>query len=141
MFTLTDKTLLDRVARMVKEQHQTMLARDCPAAGWGATEESRKAKLVFDRLVRDERDLRALGKRMCAHFDVKADRTPAVMEAASVVLGTADPIGNVLSTTQALATAGNPEFQQGPGAGTVTEPSLGEQRAMGVHPSGGDLGF
>ena len=108
MFTLTDKTLLDRVARMVKESHQAMLARDCPAAGWGATEESRKAKLVFDRMVRDERDLRALGKRMCAHFDVKADRTPAVMEAT--------PAAPVTDTS---APAGNPELSQVTGTGSL----------------------
>ena len=115
MFTLTDKTLLDRVARMINASAKSLRAQ-YEAGGWASTEAGRKAKQEYDRLLRDERDLRALGKRLCAHFEVKA--APRGMEAASVVLGTAAPIGD---------------------ATVVTEPSLGEQRAMGVNQSGGDL--
>lgn len=148
MFTLTDKVLIDRAARLIKEQAQVMLRADCPASGWGATEESRKAKLVYDRLVRDERDLRALGKRLCAHFDVKADRSKPtggitlVTTAYDKKLGEAlgnDAPGNPMTATEALAnlpaalkanapmrddvsretSEGNPLLRTDPGAVTV----------------------
>lgn len=76
-FTLQDKVLLDRAARLIKEEADVLMRSECPPAGWGATDASKKAKLVFDRLKRDERDLRALGKRLCAHFGVApAPRAP-----------------------------------------------------------------
>ena len=61
MFTKTDKALLDRTALLLTKK----------AAGiqsihpvWGATADSKKSKLEYDRLLRDARDLRALAKRM-----------------------------------------------------------------------------
>ena len=71
MFTLTDKTLLDRAARMINERAKA-LRQKWEMVGWAGTKEGRAAKLEYDRLLRDERDMRALGKRMCLHFDVKA---------------------------------------------------------------------
>lgn len=129
MFTLTDKALLDRAARMINGAAKELRAQ-YEASGWASTEAGRKAKQEYDRLLRDERDMRSLGKRLCLHFDVKA--APRGMEAASVVLGTAGPIGNVMTATEALAnlpaalkanapaTAGNPESTPAPEGGTVT---------------------
>jgi len=70
MFYLTDKSLLDRVARLTNDA-ATALRERHEAAGWPATKESRAAKLEYDRLLRDVRDLRLLGRRMSAHFGVK----------------------------------------------------------------------
>lgn len=68
-FTLTDKVLIDRAARLVNGQaKQLRLAHE--QGGWATDDESRKAKLEYDRLLRDERDLRALGKRLATHFGV-----------------------------------------------------------------------
>jgi hypothetical protein len=114
-FTLTDKALLDRAARMINGEAKA-LRLEFEAVGWAVTEAGRKAKQEYDRLLRDERDLRALGKRLSAHFDVKA--APRVAKPAQDV---DDPEGGL---------GVDP---------VVTEPSLGEQRALGVHPSGGDL--
>ena len=69
MFTLTDKTLLDRAARMINAAAKE-LRLQYEAAGWASTEAGRKAKQEYDRLLRDERDMRALGKRLCLHFEV-----------------------------------------------------------------------
>ena len=71
MFTLTDKALLDRAARMIHVQARELRILH-EAGGWASTEAGRKAKQEYDRLLRDERDMRALGKRLCTHFDVKA---------------------------------------------------------------------
>jgi len=77
MFTLTDKTLLDRAARMLNGAAKE-LREQYEAEGWAKTEAGRKAKQEYDRLLRDERDMRSLGKRLCLHFNVKAaPRTPA----------------------------------------------------------------
>lgn len=70
-FTLTDKVLLDRAARMINGEAKALRV-EFEAVGWAVTEAGRKAKHEYDRLLRDERDLRALGKRLCAHFEVKA---------------------------------------------------------------------
>lgn len=59
IFTGSDKALLDRAARMLTSQAK--------AVGWESFTEPRTrrgAKLEFDRLTRDARDLRALGKRL-----------------------------------------------------------------------------
>lgn len=59
IFTGTDKALLDRTARMLDTQAK--------ATAWEAItnlKSRRVAKLEFDRLCRDARDLRALGKRI-----------------------------------------------------------------------------
>lgn len=121
MFTLTDKVLIDRAARLIKEQAQVMLRSECPPSGWGATEESRKAKLVYDRLVRDERDLRMLGKRLCAHFDVHAERskpttaTEALANLPAALIANAPKQDGVSRETP----AGNPESTAPAEGGTV----------------------
>lgn len=59
IFTGTDKSLLDRAARMLDVQAK--------ALHWDLLVDlrlRRTAKLEFDRLTRDARDLRALGKRI-----------------------------------------------------------------------------
>lgn len=77
MFTLVDKTLLDRAARLVNEKARTYrVAHQKPDTGWNGSKEDREAKVVYDRLLRDERDLRLLGTRLCQHFGVKAERKP-----------------------------------------------------------------
>lgn len=61
MFTKTDKALLDRTALRVTK---SAAAIQSIHPVWGATKDSKKAKLEYDRLQRDARDLRALAKRM-----------------------------------------------------------------------------
>ena len=90
MFTLTDKTLIDRAARLLNEQ-AAALRNGYGQNGWSGDEESRKQKLVYDRLLRDERDLRALAKRLATHFGVKA--APRVVKTPP-----AEPTGNPEST-------------------------------------------
>lgn len=62
IFTKTDKTLLDRAARFLHDQACVEEANYGPV--WAATQEGKEAKKRFDRLLRDERDLRTLGKRL-----------------------------------------------------------------------------
>lgn len=82
MFTLTDKVLIDRAARLINEQAKA-LRNSYGQLGWSTDETSRKQKLVYDRLLRDERDLRALAKRLAVHFNVKAaPRAPSPSAAA-----------------------------------------------------------
>ena len=102
MFTLTDKTLLDRAARMINASAKA-LRLEHEAAGWASTEAGKKAKAEYDRLLRDERDMRSLGKRLCAHFDVKA-------------------------APRAEKPAGNPQSTSGPQGVTVDDTQLGELR-------------
>lgn len=59
IFTGADKALLDRAARH--------LDAEAKATGWESITDSRKrksAKLEFDRLTRDARDLRMLATRL-----------------------------------------------------------------------------
>lgn len=99
MFTLTDKTLIDRAARLLREQ-ASLLHDAQNGLPWGTNEAGQKAKLQFDRLMRDERDLRSLAKRLTTHFGVK----PAARKTAE----------------------------------TTLEPSISEQREMGVLGGMGD---
>lgn len=62
-FTKMDKALMDRAARNLTAQAKVMEGQFAVPLGWGATTQSKKAKLEFDRLMRDARDLRALAKR------------------------------------------------------------------------------
>lgn len=64
VFTNTDKGLLQRAARNLDEIAKGLSKIHGPV--WSATKEGVKAKLVFDRLQRDMRDLRAMGKRLVA---------------------------------------------------------------------------
>ncbi len=63
IFTKTDKTLLDRAARII---HNQAVVEENSYKGdtWAATETGKEAKKRYDRLLRDERDLRALAKRL-----------------------------------------------------------------------------
>ena len=60
-FTLTDKALMLRAARLMVEVAQVEAASHGPV--WSATPDGRVAKRRYDRLLRDARDLRALTKR------------------------------------------------------------------------------
>jgi len=115
MFTLADKGLLDRAARLLLEHAQQIEnAHGRPA--W-VGEEARKQKLVFDRLQRDARDLRSLAKRMAAHFGT----APAPRQARGV-----DLVG-AREKLDALKQEGATILRNEP-----TEPSISEQREMGV---------
>lgn len=61
IFTNTDKSLLMRAARLLLEQAKTL--EKSYGLNWAADPEHRAAKLEFDRLHRDARDLRALAHR------------------------------------------------------------------------------
>ena len=63
MFTKTEKALLDRAARRAADQ-ATALQKSLGGLSWGATKATKKSKLEFDRLMRDHRDLRALGNAL-----------------------------------------------------------------------------
>lgn len=61
MFAKTDKALMDRTAlRLTKAAGAIQSVHPV----WGATPDSKKAKLEYDRLMRDARDMRSLAKRM-----------------------------------------------------------------------------
>ena len=62
VFTRTDKALIDRAARHLKDTARELQRSTGPV--WSATDGGKKAKRVYDRLMRDERDLRVLGKRL-----------------------------------------------------------------------------
>ena len=62
IFTRTDKGLLDRAARILDDNGKALFVTHGPV--WSATKEGVNAKVVFDRLQRDARDLRMLGKRL-----------------------------------------------------------------------------
>lgn len=62
VFTKTDKTLLDRAARALEAGAAALEKQHGPV--WSATAEGKKAKLGYDRLQRDTRDLRALARRL-----------------------------------------------------------------------------
>lgn len=62
IFTNTDKTLMMRAGRLLVEQAKVL--KTLHGNNWAATPESRKTKLEHDRLLRDDRDLRELAKRL-----------------------------------------------------------------------------
>ena len=62
VFTKTDKTLLDRAARHLHETAVELQRSEGPV--WSATESGKSAKKIYDRLLRDERDLRQLARRL-----------------------------------------------------------------------------
>lgn len=63
IFTKTDKALLDRAARHVHNQ-AVVEETSYKGVAWSATQTGKEAKKRYDRLLRDERDLRALAKRL-----------------------------------------------------------------------------
>ncbi len=60
-FTLTDKSLMLRAARILETDASVLEASHGPV--WSATAEGPAAKREHDRLLRDARDLRTLCKR------------------------------------------------------------------------------
>lgn len=60
VFTKTDKALLDRAARHLQSRAKSLVKLH--EGHWSLTKEAKAAKLEFDRLLRDERDLRALAR-------------------------------------------------------------------------------
>jgi hypothetical protein len=87
MFTKTDKALLDRTARHLQSKMK-MLYTLHGAQSWGSSADSKKAKSEYDRIARDERDLRALGKRLLrgAEKSASLDSTGAHADAAADVM-------------------------------------------------------
>jgi hypothetical protein len=71
MFTKTEKALLDRAARRAADQ-ATEIQKSLAGLSWGATRPTKKSKLEFDRLMRDCRDLRALGAAMLKAYGIDA---------------------------------------------------------------------
>ena len=63
MFTNTDKALLNRGARYLKGE-AAKLEKAYGQQSWGADKQCRKAKLEYDRQMRDARDLDALATRL-----------------------------------------------------------------------------
>jgi hypothetical protein len=63
MFTKTEKALLYRAARRAADQ-ASALQKSLAGLSWGATKATKRSKLEFDRLMRDHRDLRALGNAL-----------------------------------------------------------------------------
>lgn len=61
-FTRTDRALLIRIGGHLREAAQTEF--NGYGNNWGAGAEAREAKKRYDRLLRDERDLEALRKRL-----------------------------------------------------------------------------
>lgn len=63
-FTKADRNLLARVKRILDGEAGVIEERY--GANWTATEESVRAKRVYDRLCREARDLAALSERLGA---------------------------------------------------------------------------
>ena len=63
VFTKTDKTLLDRAARIVHNQ-AVIEETSYKGESWSTSEVGKEAKKRYDRLLRDERDLSANDKRL-----------------------------------------------------------------------------
>ena len=61
-FTRTDRALLIRIGGHLRDQAMNLQVEH--GLNWGATTESRAAKKDHDRLLRDERDLEALRRRL-----------------------------------------------------------------------------
>ena len=78
-FTRVDRNLLLRVGKHL--QAAAKLEFNGYGANWGADAESREAKKRYDRLLRDERDLEAMRKRLEAAFP--AATAPLAQEAST----------------------------------------------------------
>lgn len=82
MFTKTDKALLNRAARL-----QTTMANDLykefGSISWGQSRESRAAKDVYDRLLRDARDLNTLAGRLIKQAKIPTTQLKIEMPAAA----------------------------------------------------------
>lgn len=74
-FTASDKALLHRTARHLLAKANE-LERMYGQASWGTDKTTRAAKLEFDRLQRDARDLIAMGKRLAAFSGTIAATPP-----------------------------------------------------------------
>ncbi len=62
VFTNTDKVLMMRAGRLLVEQAKSLKLQF--GENWAASKESKVAKREYDRLLRDDRDIRALAKRL-----------------------------------------------------------------------------
>ncbi len=106
IYTLTDKTLMMRAARQLKEQADVLLNRY--GTNWAENDESKDAKRKFDRLLRDERDLRMLAKRFEKVMKVQeaeAAAQVAPLLAAPSTAGDPDPIVTTTAYVPEEATA------------------------------------
>ena len=72
-FTRTDRALLIRIGGHLREAAQTEF--NGYGNDWGGSADSREAKKAYDRLLRDERDLEALRKRLEAQMPPPAPPT------------------------------------------------------------------
>lgn len=131
MFTLADKGLLDRAARLLLEQ-AAAIENSYGKPAW-VGEQARKEKLVFDRLQRDARDLRSLAKRLANHFQVApAPRQPkGGPTAAEALAKVADAVGQQ-TPLDVVVDGPSIELKAFPRETAPAEPSIEEQRAMGV---------
>lgn len=77
MFTNTDKALLNRAARHLKAE-ATKLEKTYGQNSWGADKQCRKAKLEYDRLTRDARDLDAVATRLVKFSKANPVQQPLV---------------------------------------------------------------
>lgn len=82
IFTKTDKSLIDRAARYLRGE-AAKLEKQFPV--FSASKEGRRAKDEYDRMMRDERDLRMLAKRLLK--DGKAFQVPLITDATVSVAG------------------------------------------------------
>lgn len=98
IYTLTDKTLMMRAARKLKEQADQLLA--CYGANWAESKATREAKREFDRLLRDERDLRMLAKRFEKAMQVQAAEAAAKVAPLLTPAAPAAPAENTHPTTE-----------------------------------------
>lgn len=62
IFTNTDKTLMMRAGRLLVEQARIL--KHSYGQNWAGSAEAKEAKRQHDRLLRDDRDLRELAKRL-----------------------------------------------------------------------------
>ncbi len=63
-FTKTDKALIDRAARHMADQAKDLHRSTTVNGAWPNTKSDRATKAYHDRLLRDERDLRQMAKRL-----------------------------------------------------------------------------
>lgn len=75
-FTRTDRALMIRIGGHVRAAAAALHLEH--AVNWGRDEYSKQAKRDHDRLLRDERDLEALRKRLEAQVPPEGPKEPIV---------------------------------------------------------------
>lgn len=98
-FTKTDKALIDRTARYLNQSSATLLKQW--GENWAASKQSRAAKAEYDRLQRDERDLRHLAVKWKGWAEQAKDRAAAVVPPSQKVASV-----EVISYSQGVHLAG-----------------------------------